>query len=278
MSKVKAYVISGHGAGDPGAVGCGREEAQMVRMLARRIKELGGDEVELAPPDRNSYNDSGLLNYAIPEGAQVVELHMDSAVEGARGGHVLVKEGYAPDAVDLALAALMGSVFPGRADTLRGVSWLKNANQAAVRDVPYRLVENGFISSPDDVAVFEARLDDLALGYLAALGIGDGEAPAPQPAPELPSQPVPASTDEFHGGLYNVVVGPLNVRTGPGLGHDVVATYPRGGQIWLDDWYRVADGYVWARYTGVSTGLKRYVAVGPHTGSPDPDRDYLVLA
>ena len=274
---VKAYIIAGHGAGDPGACANGHEEARMVRVLASRIKELGGDEVELAPMDRNCYADSGMLHWPVPKGAQVVELHMDSADCAARGGHVLIKEGYAPDAVDLALAELMGSVFPGRADTLRGVSWLKNANQAAHMGHAYRLVENGFISSPEDVAVFESRLDELALGYLAALGVEGGQAPQPAPAPELPPQPAPASTEEFHGGLYRVRAEVLNVRTGPGLSNPVVACYSRGGQVWLDDWYTVYDGYVWGRYTGACSGGPRYVAVGPHTGAPDPDEDFLVL-
>lgn len=275
---VKVYIVAGHGAGDSGAVGCDREEAQMVRRLAQRIYDLAPEgAVALMPFERNCYADDGMLKYAIPTGAEVVSLHMDSAVEGARGGHVLIKEGFDPDSVDVALAKLMESIFPGRAESLRKVSWLKNANQAALAKRPYRLVENGFISNPDDVRIFEERLDDIARGYLAAFGISGGAAPEPEPAPELEPQPVPASTEEFHGGLYNVVVDGLRVRTGAGLAYDIVASYSRGGQIWLDDWYCIADGFVWARYTGGSSGLKRYVAVGRHTGAPDAS-DYLVLA
>ncbi len=277
MSDVKLYIVPGHGAGDSGAVGNGCREDEMVRRLARRIKELGGDAVELMPFEKNCYNDSGMLAYSIPDGAEVVSLHMDSAVAGARGGHVLIKEGFEPDGADIALAGLMAAIFPGRAESLRKVSWLKNANQAAARGVPYRLVENGFISDAGDVAVFNARIDDIARGYLAAFGIDGGSVPDPEPEPILEPQPVPDSTEDFRGGLYNVVVDSLNVRTGPGLTNDVVATYSRGGQIWLDDWYCVEDGFVWGRYTGVSSGLKRYVAVGPWTGAPDAS-DYLVLA
>ena len=42
----------------------------------------------------------------------------------------------------------------------------------------------------------------------------------------------------------------------------------------LDNWYKIADGYVWGRYTGYS-GATRYIAVGKATGKPEAD-DYLV--
>ena len=42
----------------------------------------------------------------------------------------------------------------------------------------------------------------------------------------------------------------------------------------LDNWYKIADGYVWGRYTGYS-GATRYIAVGKATGKPETD-DYLV--
>lgn len=273
----KVYFVSGHGAGDSGAVGCGREEAQMVRMLAQRIYDLAPEgTVALMPFERNCYADDGILKYAIPAGAEVCSLHMDSAVEGARGGHVIIKDGFEPDAVDLALASLMEDIFPGRAESLRKVSWLKNANQAAITRRPYRLVENGFISNPDDVRVFEERIDDIARGYLAAFGIEGGEKPKPEPTPVLEPQAVPNSTEEFHGGLYRAIVDEVCVYTGPGLGYDVVAKYKMGGEVWLDDWYAVHDGIVWARYTGIASGKLRYIPVGPHTGAPDAG-DYLVL-
>ena len=43
----KLYIIAGHGAGDCGAVGNGFQEAERVRALAQKIKDFGGDAVEL---------------------------------------------------------------------------------------------------------------------------------------------------------------------------------------------------------------------------------------
>ena len=78
----------------------------------------------------------------------------------------------------------------------------------------------------------------------------------------------------FRGGEYRCTVGCLNVRDAPGLSGGVVASYSEGQTVVLDDWYEVADGYVWGRYTGYS-GNVRYVAVGRATGCVEDD-DFLV--
>lgn len=79
---------------------------------------------------------------------------------------------------------------------------------------------------------------------------------------------------ENFGGTYRCTVACLNVRDTPGLGGNVVASYSTGQTVVLDDWYSIADGYVWGRYTAYS-GNVRYIAVGKATGKPEPD-DYLV--
>ena len=89
------------------------------------------------------------------------------------------------------------------------------------------------------------------------------------------AQAVEATVPQAFGGRYLCQVGTLNVRTQPNLGGEVVAEYHRGQTVNLDDWYVEADGYVWGRYTGASSGRLRYVAVGRATGKVEPD-DYLV--
>lgn len=171
---VKLYLIPGHGQGDSGAVGGGYTEADLVRRLATRIKEMGGEEVETSDYSLNCYANSGLLNWDFPSGAQIVELHMDSADGDARGAHVIYKAGYTPDAYDEALAARLSSMLPGRANALVGRSDLKDVNQAAVRGVPYRLVEHGFISSDHDRQYFIDHMDEIAQAYLDVFGISQG--------------------------------------------------------------------------------------------------------
>ena len=168
---MRLWVCCGHGAGDSGAVGHGFTEAERVRALGSRIKELGGDGVVLMDQRRNWYADKGFDTVSIPKGDAVVELHMDSGAAGARGGHVIYKAGYAPDAYDRALADAVSGIFPGRAQTLVGRTDLRNCNVCASRGIDYRLVEHGFISDAGDVATFNGKLDEIARMYLTVFGI-----------------------------------------------------------------------------------------------------------
>ena len=266
----KLFVICGHGAGDPGADGCGYTEAERVRALGRRIKELGGDAVELGDTSRNWYRDGGLNSLKTDK--PVVELHMDaSGVPGAHGAHVIIKSGFEPDEYDRALADRLSAMMPGRADNLVKVSNLANVNRAARRGINYRLAENGFIDSPIDLAYFNEHVDDIARAYLEVFGITASSAPA---AP-TEAQPPAKETTEGFGGTYRCTVDTLNVRDEPGLSGSVVAKYHKGQTVVIDDWYKSRDGYVWGRYTGATSGKLRYVAVGRATGKPEAD-DYLV--
>lgn len=181
----KMFIICGHGAGDPGACANGFQEATQVRKLAQRIQALGGSEVIVGDMNRNWYKDAGIALGHCPKGVPVLELHMDSASAAARGGHVIIKDGFDADAIDKALAAFIGSFFPGRSKTIVGRSDLANVNRAARAGVNYRLMECGFISNADDAHKFETQMDELAKGILAAFEIGASTAaPAPQPAPK----------------------------------------------------------------------------------------------
>lgn len=90
------------------------------------------------------------------------------------------------------------------------------------------------------------------------------------------TQPDGEHSGEGFGGTYRCTVDYLRVRNAPGLGGAEVAHYDAGDTVVLDDWYSIADGYVWGRYTAYS-GATRYIAVGRATGQPEAD-DFLVKA
>lgn len=98
--------------------------------------------------------------------------------------------------------------------------------------------------------------------------------PAPAPAPSNPSDGSPEHTGTGFGGTYTCMVDSLRVRTAPSLSSDTVAQYHKGQTVTLQDWYKIADGYVWGRYVGGS-GNTRYIAVGKPTGGVSSD-DFLV--
>ena len=166
------YVIAGHGAGDCGAVGNGYTEAERVRVLASRIKALGGNNVTLGDMSRNYYADNGISKLSIPKDWCIIELHMDSGSANARGGHVIINGLYSPDSYDNALASFIGFMFPGRANKIVGRNNLANPKRAAAKGYNYRLVEFGFITNATDVSIFNNRIDEIAQGVLSAFGIG----------------------------------------------------------------------------------------------------------
>ena len=183
------FIIAGHGAGDSGAVGYGYTEAERVRALARRIVAYGGSNVTLGDTSRNWYADKGIRSLNIPKSYQILELHMDSGVATAKGGHVIIKEGYSPDQYDTALANFIGSFFPGRANKVVGRAHLANVNRAATKGYSYRLLENGFITNKTDLTKFNEKIDDLARGILKSFGI----------APAAPVAPVKKKAEPIDG-------------------------------------------------------------------------------
>lgn len=174
---MKLFVIPGHGAGDPGACGNGYQEAERVRKLAQRIKDLGGDNVILADFKRNYYADNGISKLTLDKDTQIVELHMDSATALARGAHVIINAKYNADKYDKALASAMSQLFPGRAQTIVKRSDLANVNRAAAKGYSYRLIECGFISNAQDVKIFNDHLDGMAQIILKCFGLPYKDAP-----------------------------------------------------------------------------------------------------
>lgn len=105
--------------------------------------------------------------------------------------------------------------------------------------------------------------------------LGTGYAPSGGSTTTAPSGGEPGYADSGFGGTYTCHADALNIRTGPGLGYGTYAAqYYRGETVVLDDYYAIADGYVWGRYTSWVGGTC-WVAVGRATGQVEAD-DYLV--
>lgn len=76
-----------------------------------------------------------------------------------------------------------------------------------------------------------------------------------------------AASSSVPAGRYVCVVNALNVRAAPTTASAVVAKYHRGQTVTLDGACAVSDGCVWGRYTGATSGRKRYVAVRTTKGT-----------
>lgn len=199
----KLFVICGHGAGDSGACGNGYQEQERVRVLGKRIKELGGDNVVLGDVNRNYYADNGIMSLNIPKDYQIVELHMDSStVTTAKGAHVIINAAYRPDEYDKALADFFCGLFPGRSTRISQRSDLANPARAAAMGYPYRLIECGFISNAGDVKIFNANIDNMAKGILKCFGITPVESKPAETAKPTTVTPTATNPNRSTGALF----------------------------------------------------------------------------
>lgn len=229
---MKLLVICGHGAGDPGACANGYTEAERVRVLGQRIKDLGGDNVILGDMSRDYYADNGISYLDLPLDTQIIELHMDSASPSARGGHVIIMDGLEPDSYDLALADFIGNILPGRARTLVQRNDLANPYRANARGYGYRLVENGFISSIEDLTIFNNNIDALASGILACFGFGANTSVQPTPVEPTPA-PQANGLDEIANRVIAGEFGndPYRTQALTAAGYDAQAVQDRVNEI-----------------------------------------------
>ena len=190
---MKLLVVAGHGAGDPGAVGFGFTEAERVRALASRIKALGGSSVVLGDTSIDWYASGTYNTVNTSMFDATIELHMDSGVPSACGGHVIMQSGLDADAYDNNLANFLKSYFPGRAEIIKGRNDLANPGICARRGINYRLVEVCFITNLEDLTKFNNNLDTIAKGILSAFGIGANPnvtPVTPSPAPTPVAKPI----------------------------------------------------------------------------------------
>lgn len=92
--------------------------------------------------------------------------------------------------------------------------------------------------------------------------------------PRSTNTPAPANNNvTIIPRTYKVNVDVLNVRSAPSTSAQVVAQYHYGQTVNLAEGGIIADGYIWAHYTGGS-GATRYVALAP----ADKSMWYLVFA
>ena len=250
------FVIPGHGAGDSGATGYGYTEAERVRALATKMKEIGGGSVHLADFSRNYYADNGISSLNIPSDAQIIELHMDSASASAKGGHVIIKQGYSPDQYDSALANFIAGYFPGRAQSVVGRSDLANPNRAAARGYSYRLLECCFISNEGDLSKFNANLDAVARGILNAFGIA-----VEQPKKSMSQAAIQAIPTQAYTGkeIYPEVYSSANASFSVSYKNNVEVGYGQAVCTGQDDW----DGQVVAYFKILPASLVKFSDVEP---------------
>ena len=178
---MKLLLIAGHGAGDPGAVGNGFQEATETRKVVAALAQAleGCCDVDTYPTSRNAYADykAGQLNKMAQFSRYdyVLEIHFNAVKASTADGKTKGVECYVTTAepstaVEQAMVAAIAAVGL----TNRGVkrnNWAV-INQARKAGTSSALLEICFIDDPDDMAIYAANQS--AIVEAIAMSIIDG--------------------------------------------------------------------------------------------------------
>ena len=178
---MKLLLIAGHGAGDPGAVGNGFQEATETRKVVAALAQAleGCCDVDTYPTSRNAYADykAGQLTKTaqFAQYDYVLEIHFNAVKASTADGKTKGVECYVTTAepgtaVEQAMVAAIAAVGL----TNRGVkrnNWdvIQQARKAGTSSA---LLEICFIDDPDDMAVYAAKQSDIVEAI--AMSIIDG--------------------------------------------------------------------------------------------------------
>ena len=200
---MKILLISGHGAGDTGAVGCGYKEADLTRQATELLdKYIKAYDVSVTryPVSHDAYQDNkrGNLQYSFKAFNLVVEVHFNSYNKSAYGSEVLYKQESIKPLASKISAGIASFGFYNRGAKYR--SDLMNMNTCYRMGIPYILIETAFIDNSSDMTRYHNNMSaiwkkvaDVIAGYYG-FGKSSGTTPAPQTPSSSQSKPKPSQS------------------------------------------------------------------------------------
>jgi N-acetylmuramoyl-L-alanine amidase len=184
-------LIAGHGAGDPGACGCGYEEADLTREVVEILadKLQGYADIDVYPMDHSAYHDLsvGDLQVNWTNYDYVLEVHFNAG--GGEGTEIYVTRIEEATDAEETIMDEMGEYFNIRGVKRMNFNVIYSAKRAGVSSA---LLEVCFIDS-DDMDIYEENKDgviqSIANGIIKGFGLG-GDTPTPEP-PQPKPEPTP---------------------------------------------------------------------------------------
>lgn len=216
---MKILLISGHGAGDPGAIGtCNGKtykEADLTRevvtLLAAKLKNCAS--VTVYDQSRNAYTDyqnGSLSSRAHFESYDfVLEIHFnafkaDSGDGMTKGVEIFAKPGSNIEGNIVKNIAALG--FTNRGVKSNGFAVINTARSRGARAA---LLEVCFIDDADDMKLFLAKKNQIIDAIVTGFGFTvSGETPKVQTTPDKTEKPATTET----GALYRVQVGAFSLK------------------------------------------------------------------
>lgn len=181
---MKILLITGHGAGDPGACACGYQEADLVREIAPALKSKlsAYAEVDIFDTTKDMYRYLKANSFNFKAYNYVFELHFNAAAYDQTGNgittgtEILVHPNEKAITVEEAILKNICSLgFKNRGVRVR--SNLQNMNICkGSQGVSYALLETCFIDDADDMKLYQSKKDAvisaIANGIISGFGLG----------------------------------------------------------------------------------------------------------
>lgn len=180
---MKILLICGHGAGDPGAVGNGCKEADLVREIAPKLKNILSDyaEVTLFDPNKNMYKYLKSTSFNFKNFDYVFELHFNACVNDKNGDgnttgtEILVHNLEKGTSVEELIVNNISKLGFKNRGVKRRVD-LQNMNICKkTQGVSYALLETCFIDDFDDMHLYNQKkcdiIEAIAKGIIEGFGL-----------------------------------------------------------------------------------------------------------
>lgn len=192
---MKILLISGHGAGDPGAVSqFGKEADETIYMVEEIKKTLSAyARVDLYPTERNAYKDAKAGKLAVNFGNYnyVLEVHFDSGAADLKGnGRTTGTEIYVTTAektvgVETKIVQSIAALgFKNRGVKRTNFTVIYRAKAAGVSSA---LLEVCFIDDKDDMSIYAAKKAQIAAAVANAIAVQFGLKKGSQEAGSSPA-------------------------------------------------------------------------------------------
>ena len=278
---MKILLISGHGAGDPGASGCGYCEVDLTRELVNLIapKLRAYATVDVYNQNRNAYMDvqNGCFNVGSYD--YVLEVHFNAYNGKACGTEIYVVDREAGITVEQNIMKHMSKFYKLR-DNDQVFDGVKRENFLVINTLKSRgmsgaLLETCFIDEDHCMKTYQANKNAIAQEIVD--GIAEGFELKKQEQVQQPAtQPTQASTSS-KGSVLNSIPSDfirenatftctvdegICILEAPSLyGKQTGLFYEKGESVNYDGYVR-REGYVWISWISASTGTRRWMAAG----------------
>ena len=161
---MKILLIAGHGAGDPGSIGCGYKEADLTRELVTLVKPLLAEYAEVSVYDfarkAKADVDNG-IKYDYSKYDYVLEFHFNAHKPAANGTEIYVHTSETKTSVEgLILRNIIRFGFTNRG--IKKSSQLVVMNKCKMYKTPYALLETCFISNENDMRIYQQHKNEIA--------------------------------------------------------------------------------------------------------------------